>query len=364
MASRKNTSKTYVDSIIWMNLLFVGLVLCLHSVNYTKDYLWEITHRFINPYEAGIDQILQKLAVGGFLFLSGYKLALSKKLEPTKAFLIGRLLRIYPLYFLAVIASTFTAYPYAFDLLPNSGNFVMHILALQSWLPNFFQANYLTIWFVSNLFFCYALFPILRIPTKRSRLLLMLSLLTAGIYLARFACLALFRVDFFPGDFDIYFLFFGFGMAFSVSSQQDHKSFSNTKLAILVATLVASMIAFIGLNLYLPKDAPTFFVLKRTVVFGFTLPAFIVMFSQLSKVGISKQQAYLLKYLNTASFCVFLFHRPIWAVMSTLWNNPSYLQSVFILGVGIPFIFVVSYQLQFFYASRVFPYLKQIRSAK
>jgi len=52
---------------------------------------------------SALSYLLQKFAVGGFLFLSGYKLALSKRDEPAQTFLLNRFLRIYPLYFLAVV---------------------------------------------------------------------------------------------------------------------------------------------------------------------------------------------------------------------------------------------------------------------
>ncbi|MGD1895593.1 MAG: hypothetical protein ACFB16_01430 [Phormidesmis sp.] len=57
--------------------------------------------------------------------------------------------------------------------------------------------------------------------------------------------------------------------------------------------------------------------------------------------------------MTAASYCVFLFHRPIWTALAQLWNQPSYLQSIFILGFGIPLIFVVSYWAQTFYSQAV-----------
>ncbi|MEO0770850.1 MAG: hypothetical protein AAFY72_15760, partial [Cyanobacteria bacterium J06649_4] len=104
-----------VDATIYMTLIFVSVVLMLHHVNYTHDYLWEISHRFFHPYETGVDQLFQKFAVGGFLLLSGYKLSLSKVSEPVVPFLFNRLKRIYPLYLLALIVSSPAAYPHLVD---------------------------------------------------------------------------------------------------------------------------------------------------------------------------------------------------------------------------------------------------------
>lgn len=73
MKSQRPSHTKKVDNVTLMNLLFIAIVLFLHHVNYTQDYLWIMSHRFINLYKSGISQILQKLAVGGFSLLSGYK---------------------------------------------------------------------------------------------------------------------------------------------------------------------------------------------------------------------------------------------------------------------------------------------------
>lgn len=359
----RNTSK--VDNIAWMNLLFIFLVLLLHHVNYTQDYLWAITHRFINPYESGINQILQKITVGGFLFLSGYKLALSKQFEPTKEFLFNRFLRIYPLYFLAVVLFSFTVYPHINGERPNLGNFAIHALALQAWLPNLYQDNYLTIWFVSNLLFCYFMFILLRRYLSNSRhfLLVMLAIVLA-INLIRIIALKLADIEMFSGHFDIYFLFFAFGMWCS-QRQEKSTSYSRKRFFFALVLLIVCTISFVYMNLLLSSNWFGYLLLERIFILGFTLPIFYLFLWMPLKKSLSNKAAYIINYVGSASLCIFLFHRPLWTLMYRMSPGKSYPQSLFILGLGIPLIFVISYQIQSFYNSRLSLFLRrnnQLRS--
>lgn len=364
MAHNSSTNMLKVDNVAWMNLLFIFLVLSLHHVNYTQDYLWAATHRLINPYDSGINQILQKLAVGGFLFLSGYKLAISKRLEPTHEFLINRFLRIYPLYFLAVTVFSFTVYPHINQEMPSLGNFIVHALALQSWLPNFYQDNYLTIWFVSNLFFCYLTFVFLRcFLVDNKKFLLAVLTITLIVSLIRSIAFNLYGINIFSGDFDIYFLLFASGMLFSQWHKQNTYT-SKSRPLWAVALLLSSLFAFIFINV-----SPTFseyvsFVLNRIFVFGFTLPVFYLFLTMSLTINLSHQSVYLVNYIGSASFCIFLFHRPIWTVMYWLYPEKSYLQSLFILGVGIPLIVFISYQIQSLYNARLSLALKRAKKTE
>ncbi|MCW6038018.1 acyltransferase family protein [Spirulina subsalsa FACHB-351] len=353
MEKGKTSTKVKVDSITLINFLLIVIVLFLHHVNYTQDYLWAISHRLINPYETGIDQVLQKFAVGGFLFFSGYKLTISKQREPTLAFLLNRFLRIYPLYFLAVVLFSVTVYPHIRGEMPSLGNFAVHTLALQAWLPNLYQANYLTIWFVSNLFFCYLAFIFIRRELSDThRFLRAVTLIVVMINLAKIIALRVYSVDIFSGHFDTYFLFFALGMLSSkILTQGMSNPWQNSLY--LPTVSIACAIVLVGVNSFLSHDTIRFYVLERVLIFGFTVPAYWTLLQRLQGCLLSIKGAAFLKNISTASLCVFLFHRPIWTVMYTFMPEKSWLQSLFILGIGIPLIFLMSYYVQHFYSSQV-----------
>lgn len=349
MKERKNVTKVMVDPITWINLLFMFIVLLLHHVNYTQDYLWAISHRLINPYETGIDQALQKFAVGGFLFFSGYKLAISKQREPIWAFLLNRFLRIYPLYFLAIVLFSVTVYPHITGEMPSLGNFSVHTLALQAWLPNLYQRNYLTIWFISNLFFCYLVFIFIRRELSDTQHFLQaVTLILVMINLSRIIFLKAYSFDIFSGHFDTYFLFFALGMLSSKLLSQGMPDRWQNSLY-LPTVSAACAIALVVATSFLSHDTAKFYVLERVLIFGFTVPAYWALLQNLQGYLLSIKGAAFLKNISAASLCVFLFHRPIWTVMYTFMPEKSWFQSLFILGIGIPLIFLTSYYVQHFY---------------
>ena len=102
--------------------------------------VWIITVLFLHhgwfvpsivPTIPNLSLLLMYWSVGGFLFLSGYKLALS---SPTSAreFFRRRFLRIYPLYILAI--ALYVAFVWVDR---NPANIAMHLLGMQIVLPNF-----------------------------------------------------------------------------------------------------------------------------------------------------------------------------------------------------------------------------------
>ncbi|MGD1895594.1 MAG: acyltransferase family protein [Phormidesmis sp.] len=243
-----------VDSTVYMTLIFVAVVLLLHHVNYTTDYLWEVTHRFFNPYEIRIDKLLQKFAVGGFLLLSGYKLSISKLSEPAGQFLINRIKRIYPLYLIAIWVFSFSAYPYLAGEMPSRPNLMVHILGLQSVFPNLFQTNFLTIWFVSTLFCCYLLFLWLRKYLRRSSaFLIRVALFLVATALIR-QIAGTYNIAAFTEDFDTYTLFFCSGMLCAQHRDRLARITRMNKWA-LAGTSIVSTVLLVAFRIYHPDNS-------------------------------------------------------------------------------------------------------------
>ncbi len=303
MENQPDRKLVWVDPTIYMTLTFVGIVLFLHHVSYNQDYLWAITHYFFNPYKTGLDEFLQKFAVGGFLFLSGYKLAISKRSDSVRAFLENRFYRIYPLYLLAVIVYSFTAYPYQTEgQLPSWGNFLLHALGLQSFLPNFFGENYQTIWFVSNLFFCYLAFIFLRRSLGSTRTLLA----GAIVFLLAIYCIRSIAssadIALFSGHFDTYFVFFVFGMV----SYQHQSKFAKVNTILAVAVAVVCLMGFLAFRMLLPDRVWFHYPLDRVLMLAGTIPIYIGFFRGFQDTLIPSDIAEYAKNLCRASFCVFL----------------------------------------------------------
>jgi peptidoglycan/LPS O-acetylase OafA/YrhL len=348
---------TTVDSVIWLNLIFVGVVLLLHHVNYTQDYFWAIAHRFIDVYQYKVDKLLQIFSVGGFLFLSGFKLAKSKSSTSSISFIKSRLVRIYPLYLLAVVVSSVTTYPYLTGQFPSIPNFLIHALCLQSILPDLFQANYHTIWFVSHLFCYYGLFLILRSQVKTPKTFFALvGLIIASIYGLQFLA-SLFKLKLFLPGFDMLFLFFPLGIFYA----HHGKGIDRFKPQLLFLIAAVCLPGFVIVKNLLANDALPQAVLERCFAIGGFIPLYVGLLKVCAPIKVPQRVAILMQQLSVASFCAFLFHRALWAVLAQLWSQKSYAQSGLVLGIGIPLLFVSSYWLQVGYDRYILPLLQPQR---
>ncbi len=338
-----------VDAVTWLNLLFLAVVLLLHHVNYTQDYLWAMTHRLINVYEYKIDKVLQIFAVGGFLFLSGFKIAQSKSTDTALVFIKRRFLRIYPLYFIALTIASFTSYPYLLGVSPSIPNFLVHALCLQSALPDLFQLNYNTIWFVSNLVFCYLLFLPLRNHLNQPRqFFAIIASVLITLYGLRFVA-AMAGVKLFTGDFDTYLIFFAIGALYS--RHQTNVNRIPSKLLLGVTTI--GLIGYLFAKNALQHQELLQYIVERLFGLSAMLPLFCLLLRHLGQISIPARLAWLMQTMSVASYGVFLFHRSLWAVLATVWSQKSYTQSLLILGVGIPLVCVISYWSQVTYDRQI-----------
>lgn len=130
---------TRVSSVDVLTALCIVLVLLLHQASYTIDFLAPI-----RPFM--LHRVAQRFAVGGFLFLSGYKLATSKLRTGARAFIVNRLAKIYVVYALSIFLFAVTAYPYLNNGdFPSTSNILVHLLAVQSVFPNISGINFHTL---------------------------------------------------------------------------------------------------------------------------------------------------------------------------------------------------------------------------
>lgn len=331
------TKKTYTIELL--NTIFIFIILFLHHASYTTNYF-----SILSEYK--VTFFLQKLSVGGYFFLSGFKLAKGKISDSSKDFIVNRFFRIYPLYLLAVIAFSFTAYPYQREgELPSLPNIIVHVLCIQSILPGMFQANCPTIWFVSVLFFCYGFFLLARKKLQRTFLFFLFLFLSSLSIFAMHVIGKEMGFAFFDRDSITYLVFFALGMVYS-DSRKIIDGLDNWILCNLFILGFAGLIWFYNenyLNFWYTAPAELFLILISTV------PLFLLAFKAVPTQVLSISVSQFLSWVSYSSFCVFMFHRPIWSVMATIWSERSLPQWLFILGFGVPTIFASCYLIQRIY---------------
>jgi peptidoglycan/LPS O-acetylase OafA/YrhL len=318
-----------------INVIFISIVLFLHHSSYTINYFsW--LNIFCGQY------LLQKFAVGGFFFFSGLKLVVSNINYTGVCFLKKRFFRIYILYLIALSFASFTYYPFFNNgNYPNFGNILLHAFCLQTILPNLFGNNYLTIWFVSILVFCYVIFIWVRndLPTTYFYIkCLLLYFIISTLYLLTFNS----HLKLFTRDFAIYLMFFLLGV---------HSAVSGLRLKNKYWLIIALLSSVLLIALYKIVDITTWYeyhIYSFLVLIG-NVSLFKLLCNLLKRISFSKKTVRFISKYSFASYCIFLFHRQIWCLFNWVYPEKIFLQWLLIVVCGIPVIIVSSYYIQYFY---------------
>ncbi len=325
-----------------LNVLFILIVLFLHHMNYTYYYM-----SFMSTYR--ITEFLGFFSVGGFVFLSGYRITQSKRSVPAAQFFKNRFLRIYPLYLFAVILFTLIVYP---DLnrgaYPDWSTILIHEYSLQILLPDLFGANYHTLYFVGLLFMYYFYFCFARQYLDRPKLFLLTS---CGVFFFTLIIKTLLEMNhfkMFSVEWFYYFFHFVGGMLFAnrASCLNHHPIF---RKKVLITTALSSGIVLIAVSKFVSVNTWWEQTLHFLLVQFSTIPIYIFLLSNHIPLKPENRSNRILRHLSYPALSVFLFHRPIWTVMKMIWPIPSFFQWVYIVPFGTVLIFSASYAIQFGY---------------
>lgn len=325
-----------IDSVNFLNSIFILIVLLLHHGGYTTNYV-----TFLSHYR--ITLVLQKLAVGGFVFLSGFKLALSKISVPLAVFLRERFLRIHLLYVIALTIFSFTAYPRLNDgQLPNLANFCVHMVGMQSVFPDLFQPNYYTLWYVSVLYLCYVFFMISRRSLERPLKFILIVILTVASVVVFRKIGDVIELKIFQRDLSVYIALFGFGMI----SSRILPLISKCGSTLLLVSTVFGFLVLTGFYNLITVNTWYESSVEFVLIMMGTIPFYWSSLNYLPRIRVSRKVALVVGRISYVSFCVFLFHRSVWAAMTLAWDNRSFGQWLFIVPVGLVVIFSVCYWVQ------------------
>ena len=327
-----------ITTVEFLNSFFIAVILYLHHSMYTIYHIKLLPAFHFSLY-------LQKMAVGGFFFLSGLKMTQSKLKSPVGAFIKNRFFRIYLLYVLAVICYSVIVFPYInLGRFPNYKNVIIHALGIQSIFPGVFGSGYLTLWFISFLFLCYVFFLFTRkIVTRNS---LFIGALAAGIliiYIIHTHSISL-GVVIFRKDIPIYLAYFAMGMFFAENRFKAEKVNSFFLLVVSTLGLIGALYFFTYKPRVCGKEViPVIFYIISSIAF------YVLIFKAFKRYRPTKQIKSLIQYMSFASFCVFLFHRPVWSVMNLVWFDASLFHSLYIIVFAPIIIFLGCHRLQIGY---------------
>lgn len=386
--------KNKIIAFDFLRALAIAMIIPAHLSNFLYFPYSKLALYAVDPFVAN-------MGLGLFIFMSGYLLYYNnhsiKSFQSVLSFYRKRLLRIFPLYWAAI--ATFTLVFFIFASKLNSGfefpnaenvfsfhNIIMHILGLQIFLAPTYASPMLTLYFVGLIIVFYTIYPLIIMLSKNSKQILFYSSL---IFLGCLLVSRTFKII--EPRFFMFFPIFIFGILTCKESLFEKSMIINMKnsfIQILLAALPVMLVVVIvlGSRTTLLLDPKTSFTIEsagsgtigsstvvsmlesvanslglsyltlKFIIDSVLLNIFVIMFCILEyrfamkfiNNEFSSSLSSALTYVATASYCIYLFHRPFLA----LWNSGTHfisnpiLHDVVLIFIALPILVFISYHLQ------------------
>jgi peptidoglycan/LPS O-acetylase OafA/YrhL len=386
--------KNKIIAFDFLRALAIIMIIPAHLSNFLYSTYGKLALYAFDPYFAN-------MGLGLFIFMSGYLIYYNNhsinSLQNAFDFYRKRLLRIYPLYWAAL--ATFVLVFFVFAPRLNSGfvfpnsenvfgffNIFVHVLGLQILLAPAYASPMLTLYFVGLIVIFYAIYPFLIMYSKTTKRLLLSSTI---IYLGFFLISKTFNII--DHRFFMFFLIFVFGILACKESQFGKAvkipvktPLAQVLLAVLPVIFVLTIVMGLRESLFLdPRVSVTIDTasggtigssmvrsildsmagllsinppLLQFLIDTLLLNIFVILFCVLEysfamkfvNEKFSRSLSSFFTYIATSSYCVYLFHRPFFA----LWNSGTnfivspILRDVIMVFIAIPLLFFISYQVQ------------------
>jgi peptidoglycan/LPS O-acetylase OafA/YrhL len=291
-----------------------------------------------------------------FIFISGFVLchnntAISNRKDAI-SFLKKRVIRIYPLYWVAIAAFIGLGISYW-----DKYTTIIQICGAQGLLSPRFGGPVDTLWFIGVILLYYLLYLVFAALSYNTKY--MFSAMLGFFFFFAILRLAFSIVEF---RFFVYYAIFIAGIIarrYNLLYGRDAKK-SSTVYAIflLIATLAVTSLHRIALVSYVyaeleftstPLNVQTVLIitLANALALLFIYASFNI--ARLSLPLISKTTLKLILAISLSSYCVYLFHRPFLLVITAalgVTHLAALAQNIIILVCGIPLLFLFGYALQ------------------
>ena len=303
--------------LLYMDFLRAIAMLYIVAVHHLDDYAGNIYHN-------KLDDITIYAFLGLLMFISGYLLSLNfpinNKIDLWN-FIRKRFLRIYPLYVLALFLF----------MLCSLASFKSVLLNI-SLLNVLLDKSVLTLWFVSILCVFYIIYPIIIYKySVLKTVIISISLYSVFILLKEIFGLLDERLL-------LYFPLFLLGIVSSkhnLIERHIHNQFF----------VVCSVLIFI-ISIFLYFEAPKFNNIFLILLMMSAVP-FLVLVGKLVSSVVNKKFYTNIAY---ASFCMYLFHRVIFHLITNIYSPSNNIYIVIYLTLfAVPVIYVTSFYLQKYY---------------
>ncbi|AYK14066.1 MAG: acyltransferase family protein [Methanosarcina flavescens] len=386
--------KNKIIAFDFLRALAIAMIIPAHLSNFLSSTYSKLALYAVDPYVAN-------MGLGLFIFMSGYLLYFNNhsihSFQNILSFYRKRLLRIFPLYWAAIAAFTLVFFIFAPKL--NSGfvypnaehvftfhNVIVHILGLQIFLAPAYASPMLTLYFIGLIIVFYAVYPLIIMLSKDSKQLLLYSSLVFLGFLLISRSFNIIEHRFF-----MFFPVFIFGILTCKESLFEKSMTFILRIPFVKIFLAALPIIFVliivlGSRTALlldPKVSLTItsagsgtigsstvvsmlesvanslglgYVTLKFIIDSVLLNVFIITFCILEygfamkfiDDKLSNSWSSALTYIATASYCIYLFHRPFLALWNSATNfisNP-FLHDAIVIFVALPLLLLISYHFQ------------------
>lgn len=328
----------------WMRTVGIFMILLHHLPKYYLD-LQKLDQDKIDINLLSFYELNRYFSLGLFVFISGYLINQKRKRflnsRSLLKFLYKKIIRVFPLYYLALIA-----FIYMYQVF-DPVYIIIHILGLQLF---FVSANFSalpTLWFVGLIVIYYSLFMILNHqpikPIYKTFLILLFPIFMVTLELY-------FQIT------DLKIMLYYFTFLFGIFSAET--LFFESQLWQKINPIIPIIFGFVFLL--------SFFILREyglkniNPVYAYILVNMIqlvfilFMYKICNSLSYRVPSAKLVDLIAYSSYCMYLFHRPLWFLMVSIMHNELQIANqnliLFILiCLGLPLLIILSYFLQRFY---------------
>ena len=365
-----------IDIIRIISILIVVILIHI-PLSYAYNFYFDLTQFGVFL----VNNVGIYVAMGSFVFVSGFGLYLNPNNRnlnsPQKiiAFLKKRFIRIFPLYWIAIILFIF----FVGYLDINPFYLAYHFLGLQIVVAPYFGPPMLTLWFIGLIVIYYVIYIVLNLK-ESIKWLIPASIGILFFFVFLNWIFGLVEIRFF-----LYYLIFIFGIIAALiltSGEFTHvkERFKKIRKGIsLLIPLVIAILAFVAFNLltqfcyaffiseygsynlhFILEMNPDFFQLSSVILlinliiisfisFAFFLSNFI--FRSLGFLFSTRKLLLAVSITAYSTYCVYLFHRIFLTIFTHIMTyglgiNMLLRQNLYLALLFVPFIFLFSYFIQ------------------
>lgn len=324
-----------------MRAIAIIAILIYHLPGYTYDF-YDINKLGIDIDSSVLRELSKYFGLGLFIFISGHLANLKSRsfsdISTTKEYIANKVIRIFPLYYLALLI--FCRIYNIHDPL----QVIVHFLGLQMVFASRAAKPLPTLWFIGLILIYYAAYIIfwtkkLRV-TIRASILVMLPVIIFMINRA-FHIMDLRIV--------LYYGIFILGLYSGRSDLFRRISWAQTGITV---TAFGLMVALSGDLTFAtrPFSSVSSFLMINFLMFLFINLTYKGCLFLSEKIKPHR----IVEIVSYSSFCMFLFHRPVWSYMLKVLKAAQIAEgSIVSAGIlalaGIPAIIVLSYSIQRIY---------------